>query len=49
MVAHGSIEQILTTDNLKATFGGQLNLFAQLQQIIKERDFPMREKGFEEK
>ncbi|MBU2020369.1 MAG: metal ABC transporter ATP-binding protein [Bacteroidetes bacterium] len=49
MIAHGAIDEVLTTENLNATFGGQLNLFAQLQQIIKERDFPIREKGFEEK
>jgi manganese/zinc/iron transport system ATP- binding protein len=49
MVAHGYLDEVLTTKNLKETFGGQLNLFTQLQQIIKDRDFPIREKGFEEK
>ena len=49
MVAHGPLNEVVTPENLKATFGGQLNLFAQLQQIIKERDFPIREKGFEDK
>ncbi|MFT7344455.1 MAG: manganese/zinc/iron transport system ATP- binding protein [Lentimonas sp.] len=49
LVAHGPISEILTSENLQATYGGQLNLFAQLQQIIKDRNFPIREKGFEDK
>lgn len=49
LVAHGPIEEVLTSENLQATYGGQLNLFAQLQQIIQEKDFPIREKGFEDK
>lgn len=49
LIAHGPIEEVLTTENLQATYGGQLNLFAQLQQIIREKDFPIREKGFEDK
>jgi len=49
LIAHGPIQDVLTTENLQATYGGQLNLFAQLQQIIQEKDFPMREKGFEDK
>ncbi|MFA7272805.1 MAG: metal ABC transporter ATP-binding protein [Crocinitomicaceae bacterium] len=49
LVAHGPIEEVLTSENLQSTYGGQLNLFAQLQQIIQEKDFPIREKGFEDK
>jgi len=49
LVAHGPIAEVLTSENLQATYGGQLNLFAQLQQIIQEKDFPIREKGFEDK
>jgi manganese/zinc/iron transport system ATP- binding protein len=49
LIAHGPIEEVLTTENLQATYGGQLNLFAQLQQIIQQKDFPIREKGFEDK
>lgn len=48
MVAHGPIDEVLTEDNLNATYGGQLNLFAKLQQTIREKDFPLREKGFED-
>lgn len=49
LVAHGPIAEVLTSENLQSTYGGQLNLFAQLQQIIQEKDFPIREKGFEDK
>lgn len=49
LVAHGPIKEVLTTENLQATYGGQLTLFAQLQQLIQKKDFPIREKGFEDK
>jgi manganese/zinc/iron transport system ATP- binding protein len=49
LVAHGPIQDVLTSENLQATYGGQLTLFAQLQQLIKKKDFPIREKGFEDK
>lgn len=49
LIAHGPISEVLTSENLQATYGGQLNLFAQLQQIIQEKNFPIREKGFEDK
>ena len=49
LIAHGPINEVLTSENLQSTYGGQLNLFAQLQQIIQEKDFPIREKGFEDK
>jgi manganese/zinc/iron transport system ATP- binding protein len=49
LVAHGPIKEVLTSDNLQATYGGQLNLFSQLQQMIQDKDFPIREKGFEDK
>ncbi len=49
LVAHGPIQDVLTAENLQATYGGQLNLFSQLQQLIQKKDFPIREKGFEDK
>lgn len=49
LVAHGPIQSVLTTENLQATYGGQLNLFAQLQQLIQQKNFPIREKGFDDK
>ena len=49
LVAEGPIQDVLTSENLQSTYGGQLNLFSKLQQIIQEKDFPIREKGFEDK
>ena len=49
LVTHGPIQDVLTAENLQSTYGGQLNLFSQLQQLIQQKDFPIREKGFEDK
>lgn len=49
LVTHGPIQEVLTAENLQSTYGGQLNLFSQLQQLIQTKDFPIREKGFEDK
>jgi len=49
LIAHGNTRDILTEENLQATYGGQLNLLSKMQNLIKNKDFPMREKGFEDK
>ncbi len=49
LVAHGPTTEVLTRENLQATYGGQLNLVAQIQELIKENEMPLREKGFEDK
>ena len=49
LIAHGPTRSVLTNENLQATYGGQLNLVAQIQELIKEQDIPLREKGFEDK
>jgi manganese/zinc/iron transport system ATP- binding protein len=49
LIAHGPTKDILTEENLQATYGGQLNLLSKMRNIIKNKDFPMREKGFEDK
>ncbi len=49
LIAHGPTKDILTEENLQATYGGQLNLLSKMRNIIKNTDFPMREKGFEDK
>ncbi len=49
LIAHGPTKEILTEENLQATYGGQLNLLSKMQNLIKNKDFPMREKGFEDK
>jgi len=49
LIAHGPTKDILTEENLQATYGGQLNLLSKMRNLIKNKDFPMREKGFEDK
>jgi manganese/zinc/iron transport system ATP- binding protein len=49
LIAHGKTQDVLTEENLSATYGGQLNLLSKIQNLIKNTDLPMREKGFEDK
>jgi manganese/zinc/iron transport system ATP- binding protein len=49
LIAHGPTNEVLTEENLQATYGGQLNIISKIQSIIKEKEFPLREKGFEDK
>jgi len=49
LIAHGPIDQVMTKENLQATYGGQLDLLSKLQNIIKDKDFPLREKEFDDK
>jgi manganese/zinc/iron transport system ATP- binding protein len=49
LIAHGPTSEVLTEENLQATYGGQLNIISKIQSIIKEKEFPLREKGFEDK
>jgi manganese/zinc/iron transport system ATP- binding protein len=49
LVAHGPTKETLTTENLQATYGGQLNLLSKIQQQIKRENFPIREEGFDDK
>ncbi len=49
LIAYGPTDEVLTEENLQATYGGQLNIISKIQSIIKEKEFPLREKGFEDK
>lgn len=48
LIANGPTSSTLNEENLKATYGGQLNILTKIQTIIKNKEFPLREKGFEE-
>jgi manganese/zinc/iron transport system ATP- binding protein len=48
-IAAGPINEVLTDENIKAAFGGQLNVLQKVQTILKNERFPLREKGFEDK
>lgn len=49
LIASGPTDEVLTKENLSNAYGGQLTLLSKIQSIIKEKSFPIREKGFEEK
>ena len=48
-IAAGPINEVLTEENIKAAFGGQLNVLMKLQTILKNERLPIREEGFEDK
>jgi manganese/zinc/iron transport system ATP- binding protein len=48
-IAAGPIDEVLTEDNIKAAYGGQLNVLMKLQTILKNERLPIREEGFEDK
>lgn len=49
VIACGPTEEVLTQENLSNAYGGQLTLLSKIQSIIKEKEFPIREKGFEKR
>lgn len=48
MVACGPKNEVLTKENLENAYGGQLTALSYLGNVIKEKEFPIREKGFKE-
>lgn len=49
VIACGPTAEVLTQENLSNAYGGQLTLLSKIQSIIKEKEFPIREKGFEKR
>lgn len=48
LVACGPKAEVLTKENLENAYGGQLTALSYLGNVIKEKEFPIREKGFKE-
>jgi len=48
LVGYGPVEETYTTENLTATYGGKLTLLSKVSHLIKETEFPVREKGMKE-
>lgn len=44
LIAKGDLNEVLTEENLTNAYGGQLTLLAKVANLIKERQFPIREK-----
>ena len=49
LVSVGETQAVFTEQNLHDAYGGRLNLLSKLGDIISEREFPMRERGFDDK
>jgi manganese/zinc/iron transport system ATP- binding protein len=44
LVASGPKEEIFNEEMLQEAYGGKLNVLSKVGELIKERDFPVREK-----
>jgi manganese/zinc/iron transport system ATP- binding protein len=44
LIAKGTLQEVLTKENLSNAYGGQLTLLAKVVEIIKKTEFPIREK-----
>lgn len=44
LVAKGEVHEVLSKENLSNAYGGQLTLLSKVVDLIKEKDFPIREK-----
>ncbi len=49
LVAYGPAKDVFTEENLHNAYGGRLNLLTQVGELISEANFPLREKGFDDK
>ena len=49
LVSEGPIKEVLTAQNLNEAYGGQLNALSQITHLVKQNDYPVREKGSETK
>jgi len=43
LVASGSVKEVFTTELLQETYGGKLTLLTKIGELIKEKQFPIRE------
>ncbi len=44
LVACGPVEEVFTEGNLRAAYGGKLNILTRVADMVGQRDFPLREK-----
>ncbi|WP_236979761.1 metal ABC transporter ATP-binding protein [Membranihabitans maritimus] len=49
VIDYGPVNSVLTDDNLKAAYGGQLNVLTKVGDLLKKREFPIREKEFKKR
>lgn len=49
LIACGAVEEVLTEDNLRHAYGGQLTILSNVAQLAQQLDFPMREQAKKQK
>jgi len=49
LIGAGPMENIFTEEYLKQAYGGQLTILSKVADLVKERDFPIREKQYRDK
>ncbi|MFT5903901.1 MAG: manganese/zinc/iron transport system ATP- binding protein [Flammeovirgaceae bacterium] len=48
LVAAGPKEEVLTEENLRTAYGGKLNVLSRIADLIKSKEYPIREKDMKE-
>lgn len=49
LIGAGPMDEIFTEQYLKEAYGGQLTILSKVADLVKERDFPIREKQYRDK
>lgn len=49
VIDYGPVKSVLTDENLKAAYGGQLNVLTKVGDLIKKKEFPVREKDYKQR
>jgi manganese/zinc/iron transport system ATP- binding protein len=48
LVAAGPMEEVLTEENLRTAYGGKLNVLSRVVDLIRSKEYPVREKDMRE-
>ena len=49
LIAHGPVDEVFIEQNLRDAYGGQLTILSRVADIVKERDFPIREDEYRDR
>lgn len=49
LIDYGPTSRVFKADNLKAAYGGQLTILSKVSDLVKEREFPIREQPYKDK
>lgn len=48
VIDYGKVAKVFTEDNLKAAYGGKLNVLSKVENVVREHEFPVREKEWKD-